>query len=227
VRQEDSPTGTGGESHASWEVVGVVEDLSKPETQGADTPMIYLPLRPAGVYPITLAVRAPSLTSAAVSQRIRIVSMAVDPTLRFARIRTLDAALNAGLDGQRLGVLALVLVVVSVVLLSAAGIYALMAFTVARRQREIGIRMALGARAGRVLVDILSHALRQIGMGIAIGVLLGPVVFRFIGNSSTWRELGVQIAAMAAMAIVVGLLATIAPARRALRVQPTEALRAD
>ena len=231
VRQELSPAkdgaNAGAASRPSWEIVGVVEDLPKPETQGAYTPMVYLPLRPAGVYPITLAVRAPSLTSAAVSERIRMVSMSVDPTLRFTRIRTLDDVLNAGLEWQRWSVLALVLVLVSVVLLSAAGIYALMAFTVTRRQREIGIRMALGARGGRVLVEILSRALRQIGTGIAIGVLIAPVVFRFVGNSSTWSELGVQIARMAAMAVVVGLLATIGPARRALRVQPTEALRTD
>jgi ABC-type antimicrobial peptide transport system permease subunit len=231
IRQEASlakdGVNAGAALNPSWEIVGVVEDFPKPETQGASTPMVYLPLRPAGVYPITLAVRAPSLRSAALSERIRMVSLSIDPTLRFTSIRTLDDVLNAGLEGQRLGVLALVLVLVSVVLLSAAGIYALMAFTVTRRQREIGIRMALGARSGRVLVGVLSHALRQIGTGIAIGVLLAPVAYRLVGNSSTWTELGVQVAGMAAMAILVGVLATIGPARRALRVQPTEALRTD
>jgi len=63
------------------------------------------------------------------------------------------------------------MVALSVVLLSAAGIYALMSFTVSRRRREIGIRIALGARIGRVLAGIFARAMSQIGIGIVLGLV--------------------------------------------------------
>jgi ABC-type antimicrobial peptide transport system permease subunit len=172
---------------------------------------------------MTLAVRGP--TPAGVSDRVRKIAMSVDPTLRLATIRTLEQMLNDGVKWDRLGILWIVMVMLSVILLSAAGIYALMSFTVTRRQREIGIRSALGAPRRRVLAEVLSRAMRQIGIGIAIGIPGSGIVYRLAGESDSLRLM--FLVQPAAMMVVVGLIATIGPARRALRVQPTEALRTD
>lgn len=207
-----------------WEIVGVVEDFPSL----AHGPKMYLPLRPAEVYPMTLGVRARTGAPAAVADRIREVGMAVDPTLRFTTIRPLQDALDDEVRLERLAILGIVMVTLSVVLLSAAGIYALMSFTVARRRREIGIRMALGARSGRVVVEILASAMRQIGIGIAIGVAGTGILGRTVGgDSDPLSEFLVLLLGVGVMMVIVGVIATIGPARRALRVQPTELLRSE
>jgi putative ABC transport system permease protein len=112
-----------------------------------------------------------------------------------------------------------------VLLLSAAGIYALMSFTIAQRTREIGIRVALGAHPRRLLLGIFGRVVRQLALGMLVGSLVSGVLFSTTG-------LGVQRAtalllAVAAIMMVVGLFAALGPARRSLRIQVTEALRAD
>ena len=210
-----------------WEIVGVVDDFPKLVTADDLRPKIYLPLRPAEVYPLTLAVRARTLTPSAAAGRIREIAMAVDPTLRFTTIQPLAEQLDEAMKVERLTLFGLVMVTVSVVLLSAAGIYALMSFTVARRQREIGIRTALGATKGRVLAGVLSRALYQIGTGIGIGVVGTALVYRLAGGTASLDILVLVMLQVAGMMLIVGLIAVIGPARRALRVQPTDALRAD
>jgi putative ABC transport system permease protein len=118
-------------------------------------------------------------------------------------------------------------VALSVVLLSAAGIYALMSFTVSRRRREIGIRSALGATSGRVLSGVLARALKQVGLGIAIGTAFAGALSKLAGASANASELVIMLIQVAALMAVVGVLASIGPARRALRVQPTEALKGE
>jgi ABC-type antimicrobial peptide transport system permease subunit len=158
---------------------------------------------------------------------VRDAAIAVDPTFRLGAIRSLEDRLEDGIKAEKLGIFGIVLVTMSVVLLSTAGIYAMMSFTVTRRRREIGIRSALGAGSGRVLGGILSRALWQLGIGVAIGVVSAPIIAAIAGNGSTPRQLLVNSLALIASMVVVGVLATIAPARRALRVHPTEALRAE
>jgi hypothetical protein len=209
-----------------WEVVGVVEDYPRVPTH-TPYPKVYLPLRAAETYPVVLAVHAPGLTPSVAAEKVRTIALAVDPTLRFGPIRSLEDRLEDGIKAEKLGILGLVMVTVSVVLLSTAGIYALMSFTVTRRRREIGIRSALGAGSGRVISGILSTAMWQIGLGVAIGVIGAPIIATLAGNSSTPKELLVNGLALVVTMVVVGLLATVGPARRALRVHPTEALRAE
>lgn len=94
-----------------------------------------------------------------------------------------------------------------------------MSFTVARRTREIGIRAALGARPGRIVTGIFSRAFLQIGAG----VLLGSGLAALLGMGS---QVMVLLAADAVM-LLVGFVACAVPLRRALRIEPTEALRAE
>ena len=110
---------------------------------------------------------------------------------------------------------------VIVLLLSATGIHALMSFTVARRTREIGIRVALGARPGRIVAGIFSRAFLQISAGLVVGSGLAAVW----GLGST-RQVLLLLAADGIM-LIVGLAACALPVRRALTIDPTEALRAE
>ena len=115
----------------------------------------------------------------------------------------------------------------SVMLLSGAGIHALVAFTVNKRRREIGIRAALGADARRILTGVLARAARQISIGVAIGLSLAVVLDRASGGELMGGTTLIALPIAGAVAIVVGLLAAVGPARRALRVNPTEAIRAE
>jgi ABC-type antimicrobial peptide transport system permease subunit len=120
-------------------------------------------------------------------------------------------------------------------LLSLAGIYAVMSFTVARRTREIGVRMALGAKRRRVLTAIFRRPLTHVGLGVAAGatlIALGQLVLSRtiqsadgpIGLSASQVAL---LAAYAAFMLGVCLLACVVPTRRALRVEPMVAMRAE
>jgi hypothetical protein len=210
-----------------WEIVGVVEDFQTPDGESGVKSRVYLPLPPSGSYPMTLAIRARGRTPAELSQRIRKAVVAVDPAMRLPPIGTLEEELIDRDKLEGLGVLGLWLLTLSVVLLSTAGIYALMSFTVERRQREIGIRSALGAPRGRILSGVLSRAMLQIGIGILVGTIGTGVLWLLSGDSVTIAELSVKLLGIAALMVIVGFLATLGPALRALRVQPTEVLRVD
>jgi ABC-type antimicrobial peptide transport system permease subunit len=110
-------------------------------------------------------------------------------------------------------------------LLSAAGIYALMSFTVAQRTREIGIRTALGGNPRRILAGLFGRVMIQLGAGLAIGSVLSAMLFT-ITNLSGQGAL-VLMAVVGAILLVVGAVAAIGPARHSLRIQATDALRSD
>jgi ABC-type antimicrobial peptide transport system permease subunit len=100
-----------------------------------------------------------------------------------------------------------------------------MSFTVAQRTREIGIRTALGAHPRRVLLSVFARAIRQLALGVLVGSLVSAGAFVAIGPGLS-RAMPLVLA-VAIVMLVVGLLASLGPARRALRIQPVEALRAD
>jgi ABC-type antimicrobial peptide transport system permease subunit len=124
------------------------------------------------------------------------------------------------------GGFALIAGTLSVLLLAAAGTYALMSFTVNDRRREIGVRVALGATKARLLGGVLKRALRQIVAGAAVGVAVALFIDNALPAASTG---GIDIPGVLPIAalfmIVVALLATLGPARRALKLDPNEALR--
>jgi ABC-type antimicrobial peptide transport system permease subunit len=113
----------------------------------------------------------------------------------------------------------------SVLLLSAAGMYAMMSFTVARRRREIGIRSALGADPRRILAGIFARAARQLGAGILGGLILAAAFAWVTGDMD--RRGFLLLPGVSALMLTVGVLAALGPARRGLAVQPTEALREE
>lgn len=202
-----------------YEIVGMVKDfgwqLPRPEEQSA----MYQPRLPTASAGLSLAVRVRDPETFAT--RLRTIAADVDPTIRLTDVQPLTKA--GGGEAQSNWALTVVAWLISfvVLLLSATGIHSLMSFTVARRTREIGIRAALGASQGRIVAGIFSRAFLQIGAGILAGSGLAALM-----GLGSMRELLLLLAADGIM-LVAGLAACAVPLRRALRIDPTEALRAE
>lgn len=209
-----------------WEeIVGVVPDF--PVDSSTPAPKVYRPLPPTDVAPAMIAVRLKGLPAASFTKRLRELTIATSPMLRLEGIKTLEQSLDDNSAPTRLAVLAMELITLSTVLLSAAGIYALMSFTITRRRREIGIRSALGAGSARVLLSVFSRAFAQVVVGIAIGVTLAGILDGLLQGGWTGRRGAFGLAAVALLMAVVALIAAIGPANRALRISPLEALKAE
>jgi ABC-type antimicrobial peptide transport system permease subunit len=151
----------------------------------------------------------------------------VDPTLRVGEVRTLDSMNKQQVQLAQLLGLGLGLVMASVLLLSAAGIYAMMSFTVTQRRKEIGIRSALGAQPRRLLAGLFGRAAGQLALGVVVGVGLAFLLDRASDGDLMGVRGAVVVPVVAAIMLSVGLLATFGPARRGLRIEPSEALRAE
>lgn len=202
-----------------YEIVGMVEDfgwqLPEPQEQSA----MYMPSLPVVGRAGQLAVRVRDPD--AFATRVRALAAEADPTIQLSEVKPL--ALAGGGEAKLNWILTAVawLVGFIVLLLSATGIHSLMSFTVARRTREIGIRAALGAGAGRIVAGIFSRAFLQVGLGVVVGSALAA-----LGGLGSARQVLILLGADALM-LVVGVTACAVPLRRALRIDPTEALRAE
>ena len=203
-----------------YEVVGVVRDfgwqMPEPEEQSA----MYHPslLQPGTTLSVAVRVRDPI----GFAPRLRVLANAVDPKMQLTDVRPLSevggrgATLTLGRDVGAGSVSFLVL------LLSASGIHSLMSFIVARRTREIGIRVALGSPPGRIVSGIFSRAFLQIAMGILAGSAVAALKIDFASLPQVLYLIGAD-----AVMLIAGLVACALPLRRALRINPTEALRAE
>ena len=214
----------GSEAGPWYEIVGIVPDRPANTSQGR----MYVPALAGArgpASPIHLALHA-GPDPAAMSRRLQEIGTSLDPTLRLDDVRRLDEVYGETQMSSNLTSYALAIVTLSVLLLSAAGLYALMSFTVTRRRREIGIRMALGARPGRMLASIFARVLWQIAAGVVVGVTVALVLHRRLNIEleGGWHIPGILPAA-AIFIMTIGLLSAAGPARRAVRVDPTEALR--
>lgn len=204
-----------------FEIVGVVADLEK----HASDQTVYHPAPPGQAPAVSLALRVRSDPTAA-ADALREVAWRLDPALRVSRVQPLDSIYRQHAVGNYVGAAGLVAATLSVLLLSAAGIYALMSFTVNRRRKEIGIRAALGARPWRLVAAIFGRAMGRIGLGAAGGVAVALVVGYLVpvADMGGWEVPGV-IPSAAAFVGLIALLALLGPARRSLRVDPVQELR--
>ena len=213
----------GPEAGRWYEVVGVVGNL--PVT--TDARVAYHAAAPGQVHPAHLQLRLRG-GPAGLAARLRDAAARVDPTLHVDEVRTLAEIYREKRFGDNLGAIIVGSVTGSILLLSAAGLYALMAFTVAQRRREIGIRSALGAPPGQLVAAVFRRAFWQIGAGSAVGMLAAYLVGRYVPIEQIG---GLPIPGVlpgaAAFMLLVGVLAALGPARRGLRIDPTEALRSE
>jgi hypothetical protein len=204
------------------EIVGVVTDLNVGGDGGGGTTCLYRAASAAEIDPVVVTVRAAGDASP-LAPRVAALAQRVDAGLQLRDIVTLDEVVAQEHESKSFGSVVFGSVLFAAVVFSAAGLYALMAVAVARRTREIGIRIALGANPRRVLSTVFARAGRQLGGGIVAGNSL--IMLLAWRTDSLTADLLVSSVITSVIMAIVGVLACAAPARRALRIQPTEALR--
>ncbi len=216
-----------GEEPPWSEIVGVVDNMyANPLDPYVVEPRVYVPMGGHFAAPVNLTVRVAGKDPGLIAGRIRAIATGVDPTVRVG-VETLAEQRRA--SGAVVGIVALSvgLTVLAVVLLSSAGIYALMSFAVTQRRREIGLRSALGARGVTLLRTVFLRSLRQIGLGLGVGLLL-LLAFNVVSDGGVFEGIGtVVVVASIALMAVVALMATVGPALKGLRIDPAEALRTE
>jgi hypothetical protein len=225
-------TPNGEREPGPWhEIVGIVPafagTVTAPSSFEPTMPRLYHAAVPSQVYPAAVVIRVRGGDPARFAEKFRTITATVDPTLKLERVTSVLQAWNDDRRAFWLLALGIAAVTLSVLLLSAAGIYAMMSFTVSRRRREIGIRAALGADARRVVTGIFGRASAQLGAGVAGGLAVAAT-FEWLGPGGTMGgNAALILPAVVVLMFSVGLLAAIGPARRGLAVQPTEALREE
>jgi ABC-type antimicrobial peptide transport system permease subunit len=154
---------------------------------------------------------------------------AVAPGVSVRRLVGVEQALDEALSRERLSAALATLFGVFALVLAAVGLYGVVAYNVARRTAEIGVRMALGARPADALWLVVRQTLAMTGIGVAIGLPLAILAARAIGSQLYGIAAGNPWAMLAAVALlaVAGGAASVVPARRASRVDPIEALRVE
>ena len=226
VRQIDPRTGEpAGEP---LEVVGVVGDFLGLDIthQGPGWrayPTVYVPIGDAAAA-VRMTVHVAGDPSTVVGL-VRGVADELDPTLVIHQPATRAERDEAALVFVRLYGYAVGFVMFAVLLLSTAGTYSMMSFTVSQRTREIGIRTALGASPRRVVADVFSRALWQLGLGTTLGAGVGVLASNVFASASVLSQGPPLVLGIAALVLLLGLAACGRPMRRALTIQTTEALR--
>jgi len=208
------------------QVVGIVMNANYTTLGEAPQPCVYLPMRQNFLGGMILYVRShgdPAAVLPAVQRQIR----AVDPNIQISDVRTGAKLIEQVLFGPRVGVALLGVFGSLALLLASVGLYGVMAYSVTRRRKEIGLRMALGASRTAVLRVILRDGMALVCYGIAAGLsvclVLGRVLSRILFGLSATDP--VSLAAASLVLALVALLACYLPARSATQIDPLVALR--
>ena len=213
------------------EIVGVVGDVRHRSLGDETRPEMYVPQAQFPNAGITLLVRttpdvdSPERLAGAITAAVR----SIDPEMPVTMVRSLDSWRDATLATPRLNAALLTGLSLVALLLTLVGLYGVMSHSVAQRAREMGLRMAIGARAGDVERMVLGEGMSLVALGIAIGVPAALTLTRLMksllygveaSDPATYLSIAVLLSGVAALACLV-------PARRATRVDPMVALRCD
>lgn len=208
------------------QVVGVVKTANYQSLGEAPQICVYVPLRQNFAGWMVMYVRSagdPSSVLPALQRELR----GIDSQIPIEDVRTASTVIDQVLWGAKLGVQLLSVFGFLALGLASIGLYGMMAYSVNRRRREIGLRIALGADGSGVMGLILRQGMRLVGIGVAIGVvasmLVGRVLSKLLFNVSPVDP--ISLAAASLVLIAVALAACYLPARRASRVDPLVALR--
>lgn len=210
------------------EVIGVAGDVRLSRLEDEPEAALWVPYaqHPRNVMRLVVAGRLPV---ASVAASLRGILRRMDPEVPLARVATLERLVDASLADRKTLTLSLVLLALLPLLLASAGLFALLAYYVSRRRREMGVRMALGATASRLGAMVLRQALGRVAVGVLVGLggaLAGARVLRgmLFGVASTdpWTLLAVSGAVLG-----VAVLASAVPVWRAARSDPRVAMQGE
>ena len=211
---------------APREIVGIIGDVKQIKLDAEVKSEIYVPFFQIAVPAMNIVVRTTtdpgSMTSAVLQQISR-----VDPDQPVYQVKTMDEYLGESMAQRRLSTVLLGVFAALALILAALGVYGMMSYLVSQRTREIGVRMALGARQLDILKLVVRHGMWLSILGIAVGVAAALLLTRImtsslygISASDPLTYLGIS-----ALLALIALLACLIPARRALKVDPIIALR--
>ncbi|MGE3190035.1 MAG: ABC transporter permease, partial [Vicinamibacterales bacterium] len=221
------PPGASSPQPAPAEIVGIVRDTRVQTLGEAPRPYLYLAWRQEGG-DMSFVVRTAGAADPMV-EVVRRTALEVDPALPILEMKTMSQHLGLMLTPPRLAAGLLGVFGTLAICLACLGLYAVVAFSVARRTREIGIRVALGASQREVLWLVVREGMTLVGVGVAVGLLLAVAAARPLG--AYLYGLGgfdlVTFGAVAAILVGTALVANYLPARRAARIDPLRAIRCE
>jgi predicted permease len=208
------------------EIIGVVADVKNDDLDEAPDPAAYMPYSQNPYRKMNLIIRGtqdPTQLVSAVRSEVR----ALDANLPVSNVKTVSRMIYERVSPKRLMTYIFAVFAVCALLLAAVGIYGVMSYAVSQRTQEIGIRMALGARAADVLKLVVSNGMKLTLIGVVIGLAGAFALTRLLASllfhiTATDRA---TFAGVATCLVLVALLACYIPARRATRVDPLAALR--
>ena len=209
-------------------VVGVVDDVHEENVEGGPGSQIYYPVTQQGPNGAQLVVRS-SLPPAVLGPTVLRTLRELNPNQPAAEFRPIRTIVDRAVSPRRFFMLLVVAFAGLGLLLATLGIYGVISYSVTQRTPEIGIRMALGATVGQVRSLVLASTLRLAAVGMPLGALLSLGVSQVIASllfaTSPWDA--PAYLGMALTLLLVALLAGYIPARRASRIEPMKALRAE
>ena len=229
--QGPPPAGQPAPAPPVWRtIVGISPSIrhSSPQDAGSQ-PVVYVPYRQDAPGFALVMVRS-ALPPSSVMDGVRREVAAVDPDQPVFNLRTIDHMLQQQMWPYRVFGSLFALFAFIGLLLSAVGLYAVVAYSVTQRTQEIGVRMALGAQGGQVTWMILRRGLVQLAIGLALGLFGGYFAGRALPSQILVRTTSTDPLTFAAISILlsaVAITACLVPARRAMRVDPLVALRAE
>jgi putative ABC transport system permease protein len=211
---------------APWvEIVGVVGDVQHYDLGQTSMPQIYVPFHQRPTGDLSLVIET-SVTPLSLMDDVRGVIAAIDPDLPLVGFQSLEAMVSATISLPRFRTLLMSGFGLLALLLAVVGLYGIMAYSVAQRTREIGVRMALGASRGSVLGLVFGEALPMMGIGLAVG-LAGALALSRLLESMLFgvgaRDPFVFVTVPLVLTLV-AVAALLIPARRAVRVDPVRTL---
>jgi predicted permease len=208
------------------QIVGVVRDARYNNLRAGTKPMFYMSIQQSPRTLRGIEVRTTESVTG-ISEQVRHAVLDVTPDLMIRRVATLDAQIDETIRPERMLANLCVAFGVIALLLASVGLYGVLAYSVAQRTGEIGIRMALGATRSAVLRLVLGQSAAVVVLGLVIGIALALATTRllstFLFGITPW-DAGTMAAATAVLVLVAGVAAWL-PARRATKVDPMVALR--
>jgi putative ABC transport system permease protein len=211
------------------EIVGVVGNVKHLSLQNDFTPEMYVPASQVPVNLVWIVARTSLSDPAAIATAVRDQVALIDRDIPLTQVRVFDEYMSRTLAKPRFNALLLSVFAGTALLLTAIGIYGLLAYSVSQRTNEIGIRIALGAAQSNIFRLVVGQAMLMVAISIVIGLLGAFMATRLLSSLlygvATWDP--TTFASIATLIAVVAFLACWLPARRATRVDPVIALRAE
>jgi putative ABC transport system permease protein len=211
-----------------WEIAGVVGDIHEEGLDQATRPAIYFSQTQQGFRAMNLMIRTRA-SRGDVVRSVRAELLAIDPQQAIGKVQSMDEIVAASVGSRRFQALLCSAFGLLSMVLAALGLYGLIAWTVAQRTQEIGIRMALGAQRGSVVWLVVGQGLRLAGAGLAVGIGGALAVSRVV-QAQLYGISATDVSTYASLALLVGAVALVAsfvPARRAATIDPLAALKSE